>query len=148
MTNYILRMSFRITDNSIISFVHKGIIACVHYMLYLHCNVHNRYFYNNIYIHNKYTQCTYILCKQKLLFWMWLIAINRSTALIVHIWHFSKFFKNFFYKPRDIRTLIVTYSNGGSYYFLPGKYEKHHLVWVSFDLWSVLEAQIFENLST
>ncbi len=25
---------------------------------------------------------THILCKQKLLFWMWLIAINRLTALL------------------------------------------------------------------
>ncbi len=35
-----------------------------------------------LYIHNKYTQYTHILCKQKLLFWMWLIVINRLTALI------------------------------------------------------------------
>ncbi len=36
-----------------------------------------------IYIHNKYTQHTRILCKQKLLFWMQLITINRWTALFV-----------------------------------------------------------------
>ncbi len=34
----------------------------------------------SLYIHNKYTQYTHILCKQKLLFWMRLIAINRLTA--------------------------------------------------------------------
>ncbi len=33
------------------------------------------------YIHNKYTPYTHI-CKQKLLFWMRLIAINHLTALI------------------------------------------------------------------
>ncbi len=33
-------------------------------------------------IHNKYTQYTHILCKQKLLFWMRLITINRLTTLI------------------------------------------------------------------
>ncbi len=58
-----------------------------------------------LYIHNKYTQHThilYILCKQKLLFWMWLVAINRLTALIYilkrHLrlhcyklrWHFTR----------------------------------------------------------
>ncbi len=36
----------------------------------------------DVYIHNKYTQYTHTLCKQKLLFWMQLIAINRLTALI------------------------------------------------------------------
>ncbi len=35
-----------------------------------------------IYRHNKYTQYTHILCEQKLLFWMRLIAINGLTALI------------------------------------------------------------------
>ncbi len=35
-----------------------------------------------LYIHNKYTQYTHILCKQKLLFWMRLFAINHLTALI------------------------------------------------------------------
>ncbi len=34
-----------------------------------------------LYIHNKYTVHINILCKQKLLFWMQLIAINRLTAL-------------------------------------------------------------------
>ncbi len=36
------------------------------------------------YIHNKYTQYTHILCKQKLLFWMRLITINRLTAFILY----------------------------------------------------------------
>ncbi len=31
---------------------------------------------------NKVASATHILCKQKLLFWMWFIAINRLTALI------------------------------------------------------------------
>ncbi len=36
-----------------------------------------------LYIYNTYTQYTHthILCKQKLLFWMGLIAIHRLTAL-------------------------------------------------------------------
>ncbi len=36
-----------------------------------------------LYVHNKYTQYTHTqcLCKQKLLFWMQLILINRLTAL-------------------------------------------------------------------
>ncbi len=38
-----------------------------------------------LYIHNKYTQYTHILCKQKLLFWMRLITINHLTAQI-HIY--------------------------------------------------------------
>ncbi len=41
------------------------------------------YLFIYIYVYMyKYTQYTHILCKQKLLFWMWLIAINRLTALI------------------------------------------------------------------
>ena len=35
-----------------------------------------------LYIHNKYTQNTRILCKQKLLFCMQLFMINCLTALI------------------------------------------------------------------
>ncbi len=35
-----------------------------------------------IYTHNKYTQYTHILCEQKHLFWMQLIAINHLTPLI------------------------------------------------------------------
>ncbi len=36
-----------------------------------------------LHIHNKYTQYTHtVLCKQNLLFWMQLIAINRLTAII------------------------------------------------------------------
>ncbi len=34
-----------------------------------------------LYIRNEYAQYTHI-CKQELLFWMWLIAINRLTALV------------------------------------------------------------------
>ncbi len=36
-----------------------------------------------LYIHNKCTQHTHILCKQKLSFWMRLITINRLTALLL-----------------------------------------------------------------
>ncbi len=56
-----------------------------------------------LYIHNKYTQYThiyiYILCKQKLLFWMRLIAINRLTALIIinFYFYFIINFNNEFY---------------------------------------------------
>ncbi len=35
-----------------------------------------------LFINNKYTPYTHILCKQKLLFRMRLITINRLTALI------------------------------------------------------------------
>ncbi len=35
-----------------------------------------------LYMHNKPTQNTHILCKQKLLFCMRLVAINHLTALI------------------------------------------------------------------
>ncbi len=38
-----------------------------------------------IYIYNKYTQYSHTLCKQKLLLWMRLIAINRLTALIFYL---------------------------------------------------------------
>ncbi len=34
-----------------------------------------------LYIHNKYTQYTHIYYVNKNLFWMWLIVINRLTAL-------------------------------------------------------------------
>ncbi len=36
-----------------------------------------------LYIHNKYAQYIHKLCKQKLLFWMRLITINRLTALYI-----------------------------------------------------------------
>ncbi len=36
-----------------------------------------------LYVHNKYTQCTHILSKQKPLFWMWLITINHLTELML-----------------------------------------------------------------
>ncbi len=47
-----------------------------------------------LYIHNKYTQYTHILCKQKLLFWMRLFAINSLTPLhlillLVHLLHWK-----------------------------------------------------------
>ncbi len=48
-----------------------------------------------IYIHNKYTQYTHVLCKQKLLLWMQLIAINRLTALI--ILYYIILYKTYFY---------------------------------------------------
>ncbi len=42
--------------------------------------------------------CVYILCKQKLLFWMQLIAINRLTALDYHtlreLWFYIKSVKS------------------------------------------------------
>ncbi len=56
-----------------------------------------------LYIHNKYTQHTHILCKQKCLFWMRLITINHLTALTynththlhineaMHLYNFSFF---------------------------------------------------------
>ncbi len=50
--------------------------------------------YVYLYIHNKYTQYTHILCKQKLLFWMQLITINRLTALIKSILGYYVFVHN------------------------------------------------------
>ncbi len=41
------------------------------------------YIYMHLCIHNKYTVHKHILCKQKRLFWMRLIAINCLTALIL-----------------------------------------------------------------
>ncbi len=63
-----------------------------HYILYYIYNIynikHNIFFLNiymyvcviQIYIINKHSK--HRLCKQKLLFWMWLITINSLTALI------------------------------------------------------------------
>ncbi len=50
----------------------EGSVYTVHACLYL-------------YIHNKYTQYTLILCKQILLFWMRLITITSLTALVDNI---------------------------------------------------------------
>ncbi len=69
---------------------------CYVYILNKFININNKYRHVNtykyfqniycvylyIYIHNKYTEHTHILCKQKLLFCMQLIAINCLTALI------------------------------------------------------------------
>ncbi len=42
------------------------------------------FIYIYIYIYNK--QYTHLLCKEKLLFWMRLIVINRLKALIKYIY--------------------------------------------------------------
>ncbi len=56
-----------------------------------------------LYLHNKYTQYTHILCKQKLLFWMRLIANNRLTALILI------YIKKFLFTEKNIHFNIYIY---------------------------------------
>ncbi len=73
-------------------FIFTLFILYIYIYIYIYINIFN---INNIfseiytcmcvylYIHNKYTQYTHILlCEQKLLFWMRLIAINRLAALL------------------------------------------------------------------
>ncbi len=70
-------------------YIFKKNMLCLYikyiYIKYKYINVYAcKYFWNiccmweYVYIHtyNKYTQCTHILCKQKRLFWLWLITIN------------------------------------------------------------------------
>ncbi len=64
---------FKMYRSYIISYINISYI----FLKYIHVCV---CIYIYIYIHNKYTQHTHKLCKQKLLFWMHLFAINRLTA--------------------------------------------------------------------
>ncbi len=59
-----------------------------------------------IYIHNKYTQYTHILCKQKRLFWMQLIVINHLAALANIIFLISIFLVNYLPKMTICFSLI------------------------------------------
>ncbi len=72
----------------------------------------------NVQIHSTHTYCLHISCKQKLLFWMWLIAINHLTALYIYIFRFNVYSWVFMSIPPykhmwkwcDIRPSMVTHT--------------------------------------
>ncbi len=69
--------------------------------MYKHKYFQNIYLY--FYIHNKYTQYTYIYNVNKNLFWMQLIAINRLTALIIIILYYHNLKMNKYEKTLSVK---------------------------------------------
>ncbi len=70
----------------LINIIYTNIYMYIYIYIYIYiCVCVCKYFLNtcmcvHLYIHNKYTQYTHILCKHKLLF---LDAMNRLTAIII-----------------------------------------------------------------
>ncbi len=73
--------TYSIYFENIYMYLHVYIYIHIIYIIYKYIQYIN-FFFLYLYIHNKYTQYTHTYFYIQLLFWMWLIAINRLTPLI------------------------------------------------------------------